>query len=69
MLSIRAASTPSERLFSEAGNLLTIKRTRIKPDLFSRIIFLKRNSHHFASIHPLAQLPQLPQQASITIDE
>jgi len=52
ILGIRAASTPSERLFSDAGNLLTVKRTRIKPDLFSRVMFLKRNGHHFASIHP-----------------
>jgi hypothetical protein len=55
ILGIRAASTPSERLFSDAGNLLTVKRTRIKPELFSRVMFLKRNSHHFASIHPPAQ--------------
>ena len=52
ILGIRAASTSSERLFSDAGNLLTVKRTRIKPDLFSRVMFLKRNGHHFASIHP-----------------
>jgi len=52
ILGIRAASTPSERLFSDAGNLLTVKRIRIKPELFSRVIFLKRNGHHFASIHP-----------------
>jgi hypothetical protein len=55
ILGIRAASTPSERLFSDAGNLLTVKRTRIKPELFSRVMFLKRNGHHFASIHPPAQ--------------
>lgn len=55
ILAIRAASTPSERLFSVAGNLLTVKRTRIKPDLFSRVMFLKRNGHNFASIHPPAQ--------------
>lgn len=55
ILGIRAASTPSERLFSDAGNLLTVKRTRINPDLFSRVMFLKRNGHHFATIHPPAQ--------------
>ena len=51
ILGIRTASTPSERLFSDAGNLLTIKKIRMKPELFSRIMFLKRNGHHFASIH------------------
>ena len=55
ILGIRAASTPSERLFSDAGNLLTVKRTRIKPELFSRVMFLKRNGHHFITIHPPAQ--------------
>jgi hypothetical protein len=52
ILGIWAASTPSERLFSDAGNLLSVKRTRIKPELFSCVMFLKRNGHHFASIHP-----------------
>ena len=52
MLGIRAASTPSERLFSDAGNLLTVKRSRIKPELFNRVMFLKRNGHNFISIHP-----------------
>ena len=55
ILGIRVASTPSERLFSDAGNLLTVKRTRMKPELFSRVMFLKRNGHHFASIHPPAR--------------
>ena len=55
ILGIRVASTPSERFFSDAGNLLTVKRTRMKPELFSRVMFLKRNGHHFASIHPLAR--------------
>ncbi|CAB5382132.1 unnamed protein product [Rhizophagus irregularis] len=50
-----AASTPSERLFSDVENLLTVKRTRMKPELFSHVMFLKRNSHHFANIHPPAQ--------------
>ncbi|EXX67403.1 zinc finger BED domain-containing protein 4-like [Rhizophagus irregularis DAOM 181602=DAOM 197198] len=51
-LGIRVASTPSERLFSDVGNLLTVERTRMKPELFSRVMFLKRNGHHFSSIHP-----------------
>jgi hypothetical protein len=51
-LAIPATSTPSERLFSEAGNLMTTKRTRILPELFKRMIFLKKNINRFESIHP-----------------
>lgn len=51
-LGIPATSTPSERLFSDAGNLLTNKRTRILPELFKRMIFLKRNINNLGSIHP-----------------
>lgn len=50
-LSVYACSTASERLFSDAGNLLTVKRTRTSPDLFKRLIFLKRNFKHLDSIH------------------
>lgn len=51
-LAIPATSTSSERLFSDAGNLLTNKRTRILPELFKRMIFLKRNINNLKSIHP-----------------
>jgi hypothetical protein len=37
ILSILVASTSSEQLFSDAGNLLTVKRTRMKPE---RVMFL-----------------------------
>jgi len=43
-LAVSATSTASERLFSDAGNLLTNKRTRMKPTLFKKIMFLKRNA-------------------------
>lgn len=42
-LSVSATSTPSERLFSDCGNLMTTKRTRLSPEFFKRLIFLKRN--------------------------
>ncbi|CAB4446263.1 unnamed protein product [Rhizophagus irregularis] len=51
-LPIPAASTASERMFSDAGNLMGPKRTRMNPELFNRIIFLKRNSKMLPSIHP-----------------
>jgi hypothetical protein len=51
-LSVPAASSASERLFSDAGNLMGPKRTRMNPELFKKIIFLKRNSKMLPSIHP-----------------
>ena len=49
-LSIPATSTPSERLFSDAGNLLSAKRSRMNSELFQRIMFLKRNAIKVDSI-------------------
>jgi hypothetical protein len=51
-LLVPAASTASERMFSDAGNIMGPKRTRMSPALFKRIIFLKRNSEMLPSIHP-----------------
>jgi hypothetical protein len=50
-LSIPATSTPSERLFSDAGNLLSAKRSRMNSELFQRIMFLKRNAIKVNSIY------------------
>jgi hypothetical protein len=50
-LAVFACSTSSERLFSDAGNLLTAKRSRMCPKLFKKLMFLKRNSKHLGSIH------------------
>jgi|GraSoiStandDraft_24_1057298.scaffolds.fasta_scaffold25211_2 hypothetical protein len=50
-LAAPATSTPSERLFSDAGNLLSAKRTRMSPELFKRIMFLKRNASKVNSIY------------------
>lgn len=50
-LAIPATSTPSERLFSDAGNLLSAKRTKINSELFKSIMFLKRNASKVSSIH------------------
>ena len=42
-LSIQATSGASERVFSDAGLIMTAKRTSMKEDLFEALIFLKRN--------------------------
>lgn len=50
-LAVYACSTASERLFSEAGNVLTAKRARMCPNLFKKLVFLKRNGKNLDSIH------------------
>ena len=42
-LPIIATSTPSERLFSDTGNHISIHHTCLDPNLLRRMIFLKRN--------------------------
>ncbi|KAJ8348869.1 hypothetical protein SKAU_G00274580 [Synaphobranchus kaupii] len=42
-LCICATSTPSERVFSTAGNVLTPKRSLLKPDKVNMLVFLAKN--------------------------
>ena len=51
-LAVPVTSTSFERLFSDAGNLLTSKRTRMDLELFKRIMFLKKNASKVKSIYP-----------------
>ncbi|GBC41300.2 zinc finger BED domain-containing protein 1-like [Rhizophagus irregularis DAOM 181602=DAOM 197198] len=51
-LAVPATSVSSERLFSDAGNLINAKRTNLDTNLVAKILFLKRNiktMHVFAS--------------------
>ena len=41
-LSIPATSIPSERLFSKAGQLLSERRSRLKPKNVDKILFLNK---------------------------
>lgn len=43
-LCVTATSTPSERLFSTAGGIITSKRNRLNPQLAEQLIFLNRNA-------------------------
>jgi hAT family C-terminal dimerisation region len=49
-LCMSATSTSSEHLFSEAGNTMTAKRTKLNPILFERIVFLKKNINDIKNI-------------------
>ncbi|CAG8799689.1 15644_t:CDS:2, partial [Cetraspora pellucida] len=42
-----------ERLFSDTGNNISAKRTRLAPNLVNRILFLKQNSIYFLMFPPL----------------
>jgi hypothetical protein len=52
-LAVSATLTANKYFFSDTGNLLTNKRTRMKSKLFKKIIFLKRNAFNFNTIHPI----------------
>ena len=42
-LCIPATSTPSERVFSKAGEIVSIKRSKLKPKNVNNLIFLNKN--------------------------
>ena len=44
-LCISATSTSSERLFSDAGNMMTVKRTSLNQNLFERMAVLKKKMY------------------------
>ena len=52
-LAIPATSTPSERLFSEAGNVMTIKRTQLAPNTLENLVFCKKNWRLVGGVFPL----------------
>jgi hypothetical protein len=52
-LAISASSTPSERLFSEAGNVMTIKRTQMTSNTLENLVFCKKNWRLVGGVFPL----------------
>jgi len=44
LFGISATLVPSERLFSDVRNLITNKRSSLKPEKVEKLIFLKRNA-------------------------
>lgn len=42
-LSVPATSTPSERLFSASGNIITSKRSRLNPTVAEKLVFCYKN--------------------------
>jgi len=51
-LAIPATSTASERLFSDAGNTMTEKRTLLLPTTFEHLVFLNNNWQVTGSVFP-----------------
>lgn len=51
-LAIPASSAASERLFSDAGNVMTARRINLLPSTFEHLIFCKRNWHLVGRIFP-----------------
>lgn len=44
-LSSPSSTAASEKLFSQAGNILTESRNRLSPDRLDMLLFLNRNLH------------------------
>jgi len=42
---IQASSCESERVFSKAGQTISDRRTRLKPEVVDQLLFLNRNRH------------------------
>jgi hypothetical protein len=51
-LAIPVTSAASERLFSDAGNVMMVKRINLSPTTFEHLIFCKRNCHLTGRIFP-----------------
>jgi hypothetical protein len=51
-LGVSATSVSSERLFSDVGNNITVKRTNLDPELVGEMMFLKRNMNLLDTIFP-----------------
>jgi len=51
-LAIPATSASSERLFSDAANVMTVRRTNLLPSTFEHLVFCKRNWRLIGKVFP-----------------
>jgi hypothetical protein len=58
-LAIPATSTPTERLFSEAGNVMTVKRTQLAPNTLENLVFCKKNWNLVGGVFPLGNVCEI----------
>ena len=42
-LCMQATSSPSERIFSSEGNMISCERSCLKPDMVNKLVFLAKN--------------------------
>jgi len=49
-LAIPATSVTCERIFSDAGNIITKKRSRLTADIAVAMIFLHENAHYWKDL-------------------
>ncbi|CAF3410164.1 unnamed protein product [Rotaria socialis] len=52
ILAIPATNTTIERLFSDSGNTITDRRTRLDTDKINNLLFIKRNMRVLRDIYP-----------------
>jgi len=50
ILAIPATSVPTERTFSDAGNIITAKRSRLLPENVDMLVFIYHNKNSFKSM-------------------
>ncbi|CAH1109423.1 unnamed protein product [Psylliodes chrysocephalus] len=46
-LGVTATSVPSERVFSKAGQVVSVRRSRLKPKNVEKVVYLNGNAHSF----------------------
>ena len=58
-LAILTTSIPSKRLFSKAGNVMTIKRTQLAFNTLENLVFCKKNWRLAERVFPLGNICEI----------